>query len=205
MNPHLVTEQFESGLASYTGAKYAIALDNCSNALFLCLKYLYKEPVDITIPSHTYMSVPCSIINAGCKVKFKESSPSLTGAYQLEPSPVWDSALRLTRGMYKKGQYMCLSFSGPKKILKLGKGGAILTDNPKAAAWFKQARYNGRNSVNHLMDSFTMIGWNFYMANDVAARGLVLLLGLEDKIKDVTQEYQDLSQYKIYKQKELNE
>ena len=41
MNPHLVTEQFETALATYTGAKFAIAIDNCSNALFLCLKYLY--------------------------------------------------------------------------------------------------------------------------------------------------------------------
>lgn len=122
----------------------------------------------------------------------------LTGAYQLDPTPVWDSALRLTRNMYQKGQYMCLSFSGPKKILKLGKGGAILTDDPKAAAWFKKARYNGRSTVNHLIDSFSMLGWNFYMANDVAARGLILLMGLEDEIKDVTQEYQDLSQHSIY-------
>ena len=202
MNPHLVTEQFETALASYTGSRFAIAVDNCSNALFLCLKYRYKEPVDITIPSHTYMSVPCSIINAGCKVKFKESAPILKGCYQLEPTPVWDSALRLTRGMYKEGQYMCLSFSGPKKILKLGKGGAILTDDPKAAAWFKKARYNGRSTVNHLIDTFSMIGWNFYMSNDVAARGLVLLMGLQDEIEDVKQEYQDLSKFKIYESPE---
>ena len=201
MNPHLVTEQFETALATYTGAKFAIAIDNCSNALFLCLKYLYKESIDITIPSHTYMSVPCSIINAGHKVKFKKSDKFLTGAYQLDPTPVWDSALRLTRNMYQKGQYMCLSFSGPKKILKLGKGGAILTDDPKAAAWLKKARYNGRSTVNHLIDSFSMLGWNFYMANDVAARGLILLMGLDDQIKDVTQEYQDLSQHKIYETK----
>lgn len=201
MNPHLVTEQFETALATYTGAKFAITIDNCSNALFLCLKYLYKESIDITIPSHTYMSVPCSIINAGHKVKFKKSDKLLTGAYQLDPTPVWDSALRLTRNMYQKGQYMCLSFSGPKKILKLGKGGAILTDDPKAAAWLKKARYNGRSTVNHLIDSFSMLGWNFYMANDVAARGLILLMGLEDEIKDVTQEYQDLSKHKIYETK----
>ena len=198
MNPHLVTEQFETALASYAGSRFAISVDNCSNALFLCLKYLYDKPIDITIPSHTYMSVPCSIINAGHRVKFKDSPSILTGAYQLEPTPVWDSALRLTKGMYQEGQYMCLSFSGPKKILKLGKGGAILTDDPKAAAWLRKARYNGRSTVNHLIDSFSMLGWNFYMANDVSARGLILLMGLEDEIKDVTQEYQDLSQYSIY-------
>ena len=34
-----VTEDFERELAKYTGAPYAIALDNASNALFLSLMY----------------------------------------------------------------------------------------------------------------------------------------------------------------------
>tara|TARA_Y100001937_G_scaffold125097_1_gene191163 strand:+ start:2118 stop:2729 length:612 start_codon:yes stop_codon:yes gene_type:complete len=201
MNPHTVTEQFEREIAAYTGAPHAIALDSCSSALFLCLKRLLRAPIEITIPSHTYMSVPCSIINAGHKVKFKSSPPKLKGCYRLDPTPIWDSALRFTRGMYKKNQYMCLSFTGPKKILKLGKGGCILTDDSECSAWFKKARYNGRNPVNHLVDSFNMLGWNFYMPNDVAARGLNLLMGMEDN-DDLEQEYQDLSKFSIYSNNE---
>jgi dTDP-4-amino-4,6-dideoxygalactose transaminase len=197
MNPHLVTEQFEREIAAYCGSPHAIAIDNCSNALFLCLKYLYDSPQEITIPSHTYMSVPCSILNAGHRVKFKASPPILRGAYDLSPSPVMDSALRFTRGMYKEGKYMCLSFTGPKKILKLGKGGCVLTDDSAAAAWLKKARYNGRNPMSHLADSFDMLGWNFYMSNETAARGLVLLAGMHEN-EDIAQEYQDLSQYPIY-------
>ena len=198
MNPHLVTEQFEREVAAYCGAPHAVAVDNCSNALFLCLKCLYNEEQEITIPSHTYMSVPCSIINAGHRVKFRPSKSTLTGAYQLSPTPVWDSALRFTRNMYQEGQYMCLSFTGPTKILKLGKGGCILTDNSRAAAWLKKARYNGRSPINHLVDSFDMVGWNFYMPNDVAARGLLLLAGLGPNA-DVSQEYQDLSAHSAYR------
>ena len=198
MNPHLVTEQFEECVAHYTGSPFAVAVDNCSNAIFLCLKYLNLTNQEIEIPSHTYMSVPCSIINSGNKVMFKDSDPLLRGAYRLEPTPVWDSALRFTRGMYLKGQFMCLSFTGPKKILKLGKGGAILTDSSQAAAWLKKARYNGRSPTNHLVDSFNMVGWNFYMPNDVAARGLVLLAGMGDN-EDLAQEYQDLSGFAVYK------
>tara|TARA_R110002020_G_scaffold19117_3_gene66471 strand:+ start:960 stop:1559 length:600 start_codon:yes stop_codon:yes gene_type:complete len=197
MNPHLVTAQFEDAVACYAGARFAIAVDNCSNALFLCLKYLDVTDTEITIPAHTYMSVPCSILNAGARVKFSPSPSVLKGPYQLKPTPVWDSALRFTKGMYIPGQYMCLSFTGPKKILKLGKGGVILTDDPKAAAWLKKARYNGRNSTNHLVDSFEMIGWNFYMPNDVAARGLVLMSGMGEN-EDIEQEYQDLSQFSVY-------
>ena len=36
---HKITEDFERSLCDYTGAPYAIALDNMSNALFLALYY----------------------------------------------------------------------------------------------------------------------------------------------------------------------
>ena len=200
MNPHKVTADFEQALCEYTGAKYAVAIDSCSNAIFLCLKYLNVENLELSIPSHTYMSVPCQIMHAGGKVKFVSSSKYLKGAYRLEPIPVWDSALRFTENMYIKGEYMCISFSGPSKILKLGKGGAILTDNQEAYEWFKKARYHGRNAVNHLNDHFDMLGWNMYMPPEVAARGLVLMAGMGNN-EDVTQEYQDLSKFDVYQKK----
>jgi len=100
--------------------------------------------------------------------------------------------------MYKDGQYMCLSFTGPKKILKLGKGGAILTDNEHACEWFKRARYHGRRPVDHLSDEFDMIGWNMYMPPETAARGLLLIAGMGEN-EDVSQEYADLSKFEVYK------
>jgi dTDP-4-amino-4,6-dideoxygalactose transaminase len=36
---HKITEDFEKALCDYTGAPYAVALDNMSNALFLALYY----------------------------------------------------------------------------------------------------------------------------------------------------------------------
>jgi len=198
MNPHKVTADFEAEIAAYTGAPYAVAVDSCSNALFLCLQYLGVKNKKITIPSHTYMSVPCQIKHAGGLVNFVPSPATLTGSYRLKPTPVWDSALSFTKNMYLTGQYMCLSFSGPSKILKLGKGGAILTDSKEASLWFKKARYHGRNPVSHLVDNFTQLGWNMYMPPEVAARGLVLMAGMTDN-GDVTQKYPDLSQFKIYK------
>tara|TARA_Y100000310_G_scaffold295215_1_gene326335 strand:- start:416 stop:1018 length:603 start_codon:yes stop_codon:yes gene_type:complete len=200
MNPHRVTSDFEQAIASYTGSEYAVTVDCCTSAIFLCLKYLEVKDKEIEVPSHTYMSVPCSVIHAGAKVKFKKSSKYLTGPYRLKPTPVWDSALRFTKNMYRKSQYMCLSFTGPKKILKLGKGGAILTDDERAYEWLKRARYNGRNAVSHLADEFNMVGWNMYMPTETSARGLLLIAGMEGRNKDVTQEYQDLSKYDMYKQ-----
>ena len=200
-----VTEDFEKALCDYTGAPYAIALDNQSNALFLALYYEKINGSEITIPSRTYPSVPCEIIHAGGKVKFKESiGRTLTGAYRLEPTRVWDSALRFTADMYIPGSHMCISFTGPYKHLKLGKGGAILTDDYAAQLWFKRARYSGRRECSYHDDHFDMLGWNFYMMPEIAARGLQLMnqfynLDGSKKINpDLELPYPDLSKFEIY-------
>ena len=141
---HKITEEFESKLSDYTGAPFVIALDNCSNALFLSLYYEKVNGKDITIPCRTYPSVPCEIIHAGGNVLFESvETNTIKGAYQLKPTKVWDCALRFTHNMYMPNTHMCLSFTGPYKHLKLGKGGAILTDDYHAYMWFKRARFSG--------------------------------------------------------------
>jgi dTDP-4-amino-4,6-dideoxygalactose transaminase len=205
-NPHKITADFEDALAAYTGAKYAVAVDNCSNAIFLTLKYTGIEGQTITIPAHTYPSVPCEIIHAGGKVCFEHSNKcTLSGAYRLEPTMVYDSALRFTYGMYIPGSLMCLSFTGPYKTLKLGKGGAIITDNYQAYLWLKRARYSGRRECSYHNDNFDMIGWNFYMMPEIAARGLLLMGQFYDMNgnpkhnQDLELPYPDLSQFEAYK------
>ena len=49
-NPFEIVKWFEEEIAEYTGAKYAIATDNCTDAIFLCCKYLNIEGKDVTIP-----------------------------------------------------------------------------------------------------------------------------------------------------------
>tara|TARA_B100000287_G_C20652598_1_gene787457 strand:+ start:1067 stop:1696 length:630 start_codon:yes stop_codon:yes gene_type:complete len=202
-----VTEEFEQALAEYTGAKYAITVDNASNALFLALKYEKAEGLEITIPSRTYPSVPCEIIHAGAKVKFsKVKGKTIKGAYKLEPTNIWDSALRFTGDMYIPGSHMCVSFTGPYKTFKLSKGGAILTDNYDAYLWFKRARYSGRRECSYHDDNFDMLGWNFYMMPELAARGLLLMNqfynmdGSKKHIEDIEMSYPDLSKFKVYDQ-----
>jgi dTDP-4-amino-4,6-dideoxygalactose transaminase len=202
-----VTEEFEQALAEYTGAKYAITIDNASNALFLALKYEKAEGLEITIPSRTYPSVPCEIIHAGAKVKFsKVKGKTIKGAYKLEPTNIWDSALRFTGDMYIPGSHMCVSFTGPYKTFKLSKGGAILTDNYDAYLWFKRARYSGRRECSYHDDNFDMLGWNFYMMPELAARGLLLMNqfynmdGSKKHIEDIEMSYPDLSKFKVYDQ-----
>jgi len=71
---HRITEEFENKVSEYTGAKYVVAIDNQSNALFLALMYEKINGQLITIPSRTYPSVPCEIIHAGGKVNFEPVS-----------------------------------------------------------------------------------------------------------------------------------
>ena len=91
-----VTETFEQTVAEYTGAKYAVAVDNATNGIFLCLKYLKIKNQEITIPARTFMSVPCTIIQTGNKVKFDHNHSAikgkkLRGEYQLSPTPACGS------------------------------------------------------------------------------------------------------------------
>lgn len=200
-----ITEEFERKVAEYTGAPYAVALDNMSNALFLALYYEKVSGLEITIPARTYMSVPCEIIHAGAKVKFEPvEGAKIKGAYQLKPTKVWDCALRFTNNMYQPNTHMCLSFTGPYKHLKLGKGGMIITDDQKAYEWFKRARFSGRNECSYHEDKFDMLGWNFYMMPEIAARGLLLMTqfynldGSPKHNEDLELPYPDLSKYPIY-------
>ncbi len=209
-NVYDITNEFERQLGKYTGAPYVATVDNQSNALFLALyyeHYINKSITSeyITIPSRTYPSVPCEIIHAGLKVEFKPvKGKTIKGAYNLEGSNVWDSALSFTANMYKSDMHMCISFTGPYKHFKLSKGGAILTDNLEAYHWFRRARYSGRRECSYHDDYFDMLGWNFYMMPELAARGLLLmnqfynLDGTPKHNEDLELPYPDLSKFEIY-------
>ena len=199
-NPYKIVQMFEEEVALYTNAPYAISVDSCTNALFLCCKYLNVK--EVTIPSKTYLSVPMSIIHAGGEVVFDKTPKSnhWIGIYQLKPYPIYDAAKRFTSNMYEPGTFMCLSFH-IKKNLGLGKGGMILTDNKDAYEWFKRARYEGRNEVYYKEDNIDSLGWNMYMTPQEAAHGLCLMQNypLNKTDLDELNGYRDLTEFDIFK------
>lgn len=163
-------EFFEREVASYCGSKYAVAVDSCSNALFLTFKYLNGDQ-PVQVPKKTYLSVPMSIIHAGYDVEFVDSD--WVGDYQLAPYPVVDSACRFEKDMYAGG-FVCLSFHF-KKLIPIGKGGMILTDDVEAVEWLRKARYDGRASYYYneiLKTDVDMLGYHMYMTPEQAARGI---------------------------------
>ena len=192
---------FENKIAEYAGSKYAIAVDSCTDAIFLSLKYL-KATETITFPSRTYVSAPMAAVLAGCNVKFKDYEWS--GIYYLDPYPVIDSAVRFTKGMYEKGHLQCLSFQ-IKKRLPIGKGGIILTDDDQANMWLRVASFEGRHlNQSYDKDEFEMIGWNMYMTPEDAARGILLFDNLPDHNEDACThlDYHDLTTKEIFKNDE---
>ncbi len=200
-DPWDVVEAFEQMVANYAGSKYAVAVDSCTNAMFLCLKYLNARG-EIEVPKNTYLSVPQLVIHAGCTPKFVDLEWS--GVYKLKPYPVVDSATRFTKNMYIKGTYQCLSFH-IRKILPIAKGGMILTDDENAVKWFKEAEYEGRDRrVPHdEMPEPTICGWNMYMPPEQAAKGIELFKSINEENPDCggSYKYKDLSGYKMFRSK----
>jgi dTDP-4-amino-4,6-dideoxygalactose transaminase len=199
-NPFKIVQMFEEEVADYTGAKYAVSVDNCTNALFLVCKYLNVG--DVVIPSKTYLSVPQSIIHAGGNVIFDRTNETneWKGVYQLKPYPIYDSAKRFTSDMYIPNTFMCLSFH-IKKHLKISKGGMILTDNEDAVKWFKKARYEGRSEKLYHQDDIDMLGWNMYMSPQQASHGLSLMQNIPTHNDDLGENdgYRDLTEFTVFK------
>ncbi len=202
-NPYKIVQMFEEEVSNYCGSKYAVSVDSCTNALFLCLMYhkLQKPNLkDIEIPCKTYLSVPQSIIHAGLTPVFNSNKDNWQGVYELGDTGIYDSAKRFTSNMYIENSFMCLSFH-IKKQIKIGKGGMILTNDEEAVKWFKAARYEGRNEKLYHEDDIKMLGWNMYMKPQEAAHGLALMQNYPLHVPDLGENngYRDLTEFTIFK------
>lgn len=207
MNAFQVVKDLEQAICDYTGAPYCVTVNSCTMALLLAVKYYADHfmrigggayPKTVSCPKRTYVSVPMSIIHAGCHVEFRDEDWS--GYYMLNPIPVYDSARYFTSGMYILGSMMCLSFHATKTLGDT-QGGAIILNNPDAYEWLKRMRFDGRvEGIPPIADRFTEIGYHCYMSPDVAARLILKLNVLPYHNRPLDNDnYPDLSQLEIFK------
>lgn len=196
-------EYFESIVAEYAGSKYAVAVDCCSHAIYMSLRYLKDiEKIDvpyIEIPKMTYVSVPAMVIHAGYNIRFTDDE--WEGLYRLNPLSVVDGACRFTEGMYIPETFHCLSF-GSKKILSTGKGGMILTDDSDAVNWLHKIRFAGRDIEKYFdIADIDVLGWHMYMLPETAARGIEEFYSLPKHNKDFgsSDDRLDLSKFTAFK------
>ncbi len=182
-DPRDIIDIFEKKVAKFANSNYAVAVDSCTHAIELCLRYLLKTKElkkgdYVIIPKNTYVSVYILLCNLGFNVKCSEYKWS--GFYQIINSRIIDSAVRWNDNMYIKDSLQCLSFQIKKRI-PIGRGGMILCNDEKEYQWLKLARYDGRDLSTPYDSSghVKFLGYHYYMTPEDAARGIILM----DEIK----------------------
>ena len=193
---------FENTIAKYCGSHCALAVDSNTNAIKLVLEYLNIKNKTIFVPKNTYVSVPSQIIHSGNTPHFVDFE--WEGEYQLFPYPIWDSATRFRKNMHTLKTYQILSFH-LKKILNIGTGGMILTEDREFIKWARPKIYDGRDYTKmYVDDNFQCIGYHMYMTPEQAKRGLEIFHS--ERIKDnnpdcgSSKTYKDLSKQKIFEE-----
>lgn len=165
------TELFEKEFANYVGAKYAIAVNSATSALFLSLKALgIKEGDEVIVPSFTFASSASVIVHCGATPVFadinevdytidQKSLDSLITKKTKAVIPVHyaanrakirtnlpvieDSAHLIERNKDNhKAFATCYSFYATKNMTT-GEGGMITVSNEKTADWLRMARLHG--------------------------------------------------------------
>lgn len=179
--------KFEKALAEYVGAKQAVAVDSCTSAIFLSLKWHLKTAKNrnISIPSMTVPLVACAAIEAGAYVTFDDRTDWVGRYYRLEGTDIIDSAHELRRDQYKiikKTENptadplwmpkLCYSFY-PTKTIGSADGGAIVTDDEAFADWAREISTYGRNQRRTYANSWdydvVAIGYKRHYTNLQAA------------------------------------
>ena len=195
-DPRELVEIFENKIAQITGAPYAVAVDSCSNGLFLALRITRKVNLfdRVHCPRQTYISVPQQIKHAGHTIEYKDIK--WEGMYELYPTNVIDAATRFRKDMYVAGSMMVLSFQIKKRV-PIGRGGMIPLDNEKDVETLRKLRHDGRDlSLPYDQDPFSYFGYHMYMIPEDAARGLIILDYLEKQNPEF--DFADTATYENY-------
>jgi len=162
-----VVEKFENEIAEFFGSPYAVAVDCCTHAIELCLRY--REAKKIWVPYRTYVSIPMLASKLGIGLKWKEED---WVDYYYLTDDIIDAAVLWKRDSYIPNTYMCLSFQF-QKHLSLGRGGMILTDSKEARNELKKMSYDGRNpNVPWREQNINSMGYHYYMTPEGATLGL---------------------------------
>ena len=192
-------DNLEKALADYWNAPFCVTTDCCTHAIELCLRWYFSEIEirPITIPQHTYISVPFTLEKLHLPWYFQYIG--WHDYYELGDTGIIDAAVHWKPGGYIPGKMMCLSFQF-KKPLNLGRGGAILLDDPIIYQKMRRWVYDGRERdipwTEQLIENY---GFHYYMTPETAQTGLDKLSGVT-KTRDWSwQDYPDLTKMPVFK------
>jgi len=189
--------KFENEIASFFGSPYAVAVDCCTHAIELCLRY--KDIRHYTVPKRTYISVP--FLANKLNISFDWSDEEWKDFYYLGGTSIIDAAVLWKENSFIPSTLMCLSFQF-RKHLSLGRGGMILTDDLKASQELKKMSYDGRQpDIPWREQNITTIGYHYYMTPETAEKGLKKLPdAIQNKPKQwVFTDWPDLTKMGVFK------
>jgi len=180
--------EFEKSIADFYDAPYAVAVDCCTHAIELCLRY--NTPTEsVGVPTHTYISIPFVCEKLG--IEWHWNDLEWENYYTLENTDIIDAAVHFKHGGYIPLSFMCLSFQF-KKPLNLGRGGAILCHHKEDYDALKQMSYDGRvDDEPWAKQAITRVGYHYYMTPETAQMGI-------DKLPDVARQQWPEWSYKDY-------
>ena len=196
MNFDVITE-FEEKISNFFGSPYAIAIDSCTHGIELCLRY--KSYNNISIPCHTYISIPFTLKKLNLKWSWKEED--WKNYYYLGNTNIIDAAVLWEKGSYIPNTFMCLSFQF-QKHLSLGRGGMILLDNQNDYNILKKMSYDGReHGIPWRNQNINTVGYHYYMTPETAQNGINKLEeAINKKPKQwVLTDWPDLRKMEIFK------
>lgn len=189
--------EFEVEIAKFYGAPHAVAVDCCTHAIELCLRY--QDVQYYTVPKRTYISIP--FLANKLNISFDWSDEAWQDYYYLGGTNIIDAAVLWKKSSYIPNTFMCVSFQY-RKHLSLGKGGMILTDNKEAAIILKKMSYDGRlPDIPWREQNISSFGYHYYMTPETAQLGLDKLpYAIESEPKKWTvTDWPDLTKMEIFK------
>jgi len=173
-----IVQEFESKVAEFFGAPFAVAFDSCTHGIEVVLRYL--ETKEISVPTRTYLSIPflANKLNIGLEWRFEAWQD-----YYYITDRVIDAAVLWKKDSYIPDTFMGISFQYQKHLsLKMSYDGRL-----PMIPWRDQN-----------IDTF---GYHYYMTPETAKLGLSKLedaINTEPK-KWVVTDWPDLTEMDIFK------
>ena len=190
-------KEFEIEIAEFYGAPYAVAVDCCTHAIELCLRY--QKPKKVRFPTRTYVSIP--LLGEKLDLDWSWDDSEWKDYYTIGNTNIIDAAVYWKEGGYVPNSLMCLSFQF-QKHLSLGKGGMILTDSLEAAESLKLMSYDGRTPDKPWRDqNISTMGYHYYMTPETAQAGLDKLEEAQSRLPRqwAWGDWPDLRNMKVFK------
>lgn len=190
-----IVKKFEEKIASFYGAPYAVAVDCCTHAIELCLRY--KKIKEINVPKRTYVSIPFLSKKLNIKLSWVDKEWQ---DYYFLTDDIIDAAVLWKKNTYIKDKFMCISFQY-RKHLNLGRGGVILVSSHTDYKELKKMAYDGRTpDIPWREQNIESMGYHYYMTPETAQKGIEKLPeAIKTKPKKWNyRDWPDLTKMKIF-------